>query len=476
MKYETVCGLEIHTELLTKTKIFCSCSTAFGGEANTQCCEICTGMPGTLPSLNKKVCEFAVRTGAALHCEINRYTKFDRKNYFYPDLPKAYQISQLYIPICQNGYVEIGDSIKGGKKRVRIHEIHMEEDAGKLIHKDDKTLINFNRCGVPLLEIVTEPDISTGEEAAEFTQKLRDILRFCGVSDCKMQEGSLRADVNVSVRPKGSDTLGTRTEMKNINSFKAIKNAVLHEAKRQISVLECGGEIIQQTRRWDDRENTSYPMRIKENAPHYKYFPEPDIPPLTFSEEYIESVRATLPELPDEKKLRYITKLGLTEYDADIICSDLAFIKLFEKTAELTNSPKESANWIMGEVMRMLSVTQTLPENMNFRAESLGEIINLLSAGKITRSTAKETFEQVFVNGVDPSEYIKQNGLELQNNSDEILAVVRSVISANPKAVDEYLGGKQKAIGFLIGQAMKQLGGKASPNEVSDCIKNEIKT
>ncbi len=474
MNYDIVCGLEIHTELMTDTKIFCSCSTRFGGAVNTQCCEICTGMPGAMPSLNKKVVEFAVRTGLALNCDINLLTKFDRKNYFYPDLPKAYQISQLYLPICQNGYIEINDSIHGGKKRVRIHELHMEEDAGKLLHDGEKTLINYNRCGVPLLEIVSEPDINSPEEAAEFAEKLRDILRFCGVSDCKMQEGSLRADVNVSVKPHGAEALGTRTEMKNINSFKAIKNAVLHEAKRQAALIESGGTVVQQTRRWDDRENTSYEMRVKENAEHYRYFPEPDIPPLVISQEYIDLIKSTMPELPDEKKSRYVNELGVTQYDAEVLCSDLALVRLFEKTAALTNSPKDSANWILGEVMRLLSATATLPEDMSFRAESLAEVINLLNEKRITRETAKAVFEKAFLNGVIPSEYIKQNHLELQNDAGEIARVAAEVVENNPKAVGEYLAGKEKAIGFLIGQAMKRLGGKASPNDVAEYIRKKL--
>ena len=464
--YDIVCGIEVHTELLTDTKIFCSCTTRFGGAPNTQCCEICTSMPGALPTLNQKVVEFAVRTGLALNCEITKHTKFDRKNYFYPDLPKAYQISQLYLPICKNGWVELDSG-----KRIRIKELHMEEDAGKLIHEGDSTLINYNRCGVPLLEIVSEPDIATPEEAAQYTKKLRDILRFCGVSDCKMQEGSLRADVNVSVKPCGAEILGTRTEMKNINSFKAIQSAVESEAKRQTELLENGDTVRQETRRWDDRQKRSFAMRIKEEAQHYKYFPEPDIPPITLTDEYIDSIRRTLPELPDAKKKRYVSELGITKYDADIICSDMAYITLFEKTAALTNSPKDSANWIMGEVMHHLSEAQTLPEDMRFRTESLGEIINLLGSGKISRATAKEVFERVFYDNVLPEEYIKANGLYLENNTAEIKKVAAEVIAENPKAVSEYKGGKQKAVGFLIGQAMKKLGGKASATEVSDTIK-----
>lgn len=373
MEYSTVCGLEVHTELATETKIFCSCSTEFGGEPNTHVCEICSGMPGTLPVLNEKVLEFAVRTGLATNCEITMYNKFDRKNYFYPDLPKAYQISQLYLPICRNGYIEINDSINGGKKKVRIHEIHMEEDAGKLIHDEwsDCTLVNYNRCGVPLLEIVSEPDIASADEAVEYVEKLRAILQFCGVSDCKMQEGSLRADVNVSVMEKGSAEFGTRTEMKNINSFKAIHNAIDSEAQRQIELIEDGEKIVQETRRWDDSKGVSYSMRSKEDAQDYKYFPDPDLPPVQLSDEYVNGIKETLPELPEAKKERYITEFGLSEYDISMIFSSVAYVKLFERTVEITNNPKDSANWIMGELMKMMNENQILPENMSFREESL---------------------------------------------------------------------------------------------------------
>ena len=406
MEFSTVCGLEVHTELATKTKIFCSCSTEFGGEPNTHVCEICSGMPGTLPVLNEKVLEFAVRTGLATNCEITMNNKFDRKNYFYPDLPKAYQISQLYLPICRNGYIEIDDSINGGKKKVRIHEIHMEEDAGKLIHDEwnDCTLVNFNRCGVPLLEIVSEPDIASADEAVQYVEKLRDILQFCGVSDCKMQEGSLRADVNVSVMEKGSDQLGTRTEMKNINSFKAIHNAIESEARRQQEIIEDGGKVVQETRRWDDAKGESHAMRSKEDAQDYKYFPDPDIPPVCLTEEYVEKIRKTLPELPDAKKERYTTQLGLSEYDTSMICSSIYYVRLFERTVEITGNPKDSANWIMGELMKMLNDTQTLPENMHFRQDSLGEIINLLNSNKISRDSAKKVFKAVFEEDVIPGD------------------------------------------------------------------------
>lgn len=473
MEFSTVCGLEVHTELATKTKIFCSCSTEFGGEPNTHVCEICSGMPGTLPVLNEKVLEFAVRTGLATNCEITMNNKFDRKNYFYPDLPKAYQISQLYLPICRNGYIEIDDSINGGKKKVRIHEIHMEEDAGKLIHDEwnDCTLVNYNRCGVPLLEIVSEPDIASADEAVQYVEKLRDILQFCGVSDCKMQEGSLRADVNVSVMEKGSDKLGTRTEMKNINSFKAIHNAVETEARRQQEIIEDGGKIVQETRRWDDSKGESYAMRSKEDAQDYKYFPDPDLPPVCLTEEYVENIRKNLPELPDAKKARYMNELGLSEYDTSMICSSVYYVRLFEKTVEITKSPKDSANWIMGELMKMLNDTQTLPENMSFRPESLGEIINLLNSNKISRDSAKKVFKAVFEENVIPADYVKENNMEMVSDSGAIKAVVEEVINSNQKAVDEYKGGKAQSFNFLIGQCMRALKGKAPASEVTNILK-----
>lgn len=473
MEFSTVCGLEVHTELATKTKIFCSCSTEFGGEPNTHVCEICSGMPGTLPVLNEKVLEFAVRTGLATNCEITMNNKFDRKNYFYPDLPKAYQISQLYLPICRNGYIEIDDSINGGKKKVRIHEIHMEEDAGKLIHDEwnDCTLVNFNRCGVPLLEIVSEPDIASADEAVQYVEKLRDILQFCGVSDCKMQEGSLRADVNVSVMEKGSDQLGTRTEMKNINSFKAIHNAIESEACRQQEIIEDGGKVVQETRRWDDAKGESHAMRSKEDAQDYKYFPDPDIPPVCLTEEYVEKIRKTLPELPDAKKERYTTQLGLSEYDTSMICSSIYYVRLFERTVEITGNPKDSANWIMGELMKMLNDTQTLPENMHFRQDSLGEIINLLNSNKISRDSAKKVFKAVFEEDVIPADYVKAHNMEVLSDTGAIRSVVEEVIAGNQKAVEEYKGGKSQSFNFLIGQCMRALKGKAPAAEVTKILK-----
>lgn len=477
MDYITVCGLEVHTELATKTKIFCNCTTEFGGEPNTHVCEICSGMPGTLPVVNKKVVEFAVRTGLALNCEITQYNKFDRKNYFYPDLPKAYQISQLYLPICRNGWVEINDSINGGKKKVRIHEIHMEEDAGKLVHDEwtDSTLVNYNRCGVPLLEIVSEPDIASADEAVEYVEKLRAILQFCGVSDCKMQEGSLRADVNVSVMEKGATEFGTRTEMKNINSFKAIHNAVEAEAERQIELIEDGEKVVQETRRWDDSKGTSYAMRSKEDAQDYKYFPEPDLPPIELSDEYVQNIKDTLPELPEDKKARYISEYGLSEYDANMICSDKNYAKLFDTTVEITKNPKDSAHWIMGDLMKLMNDSQTLPENMAFRAESLGETINLLNNNKISRDSAKKVLKAVFKNNVIPADYVKENNMEMVSDTGAIKAIVEEIVANNPKAVAEYKEGKEKSFNFLIGQSMRALKGKAPASEVTKLLKDILK-
>ena len=477
MDYITVCGLEVHTELATKTKIFCNCTTEFGGEPNTHVCEICSGMPGTLPVVNKKVVEFAVRTGLALNCEITQYNKFDRKNYFYPDLPKAYQISQLYLPICRNGWVEINDSINGGKKKVRIHEIHMEEDAGKLVHDEwtDSTLVNYNRCGVPLLEIVSEPDIASADEAVEYVEKLRAILQFCGVSDCKMQEGSLRADVNVSLMEKGATEFGTRTEMKNINSFKAIHNAVEAEAERQIELIEDGEKVVQETRRWDDSKGTSYAMRSKEDAQDYKYFPEPDIPPIELSDEYVQNIKDTLPELPEAKKARYISEYGLSEYDANMICSDKNYAKLFDTTVEITKNPKDSAHWIMGDLMKLMNDSQTLPENMAFRAESLGETINLLNNNKISRDSAKKVLKAVFEKDVIPADYVKENNMEMVSDTGAIKAIVEEIVANNPKAVAEYKEGKEKSFNFLIGQSMRALKGKAPASEVTKLLKDILK-
>ena len=471
MEWEIVMGLEVHTELATKTKIFCGCSTAFGGEPNTHVCEICSGMPGTLPLLNERVVEFAVRTGLATNCQITQKTKFDRKNYFYPDLPKAYQISQLYLPICRNGYIEVKGE-NGEPKKIGIHEIHMEEDAGKLIHDEfeDCTLVDYNRCGVPLLEIVSEPDFRSADEVIEYLEKLRAILQFTGVSDCKMQEGSLRADVNLSVRPKGQKEFGTRTEMKNLNSFHAIARAIAYESRRQIDLLEDGEAVVQETRRWDDNKGYSYAMRSKEDAQDYKYFPEPDLPPIEISDARIQEIRESMPELPEQKKQRYREELGLPEYDTEILTGNLAFVTLFEETVKLCDSPKDVANWIMGEVMKLLNDTGTLPEDMTLAPEKLAVVIQMVKSGKINRGTGKTVLEKVFTDGVDPESYVKENNLAQITDLGAIRPVLEEVIAANEKSVSEYKAGKTQAMGYIMGQAMRALKGKAPAQEVQKML------
>lgn len=470
MKYECVIGLEVHAELATNSKIFCGCTTRFGGGPNTQVCEICAGMPGSLPVLNKRVVEFAIKTGLATNCDITKYNKFDRKGYFYPDSPKGYQISQLYLPVCRNGYIEIGETETA--RKIRIHEIHMEEDAGKLVHDEwsGGTLVDYNRCGVPLLEIVSEPDLHSAEETIEYLERLRAILQYTGVSDCKMQEGSFRADINLSVRPVGESKLGTRTEMKNMNSFKAISRAIESERERHIEVLEAGGKLIQETRRWDDNKGCSFAMRSKENAHDYKYFPDPDLPPVSISDETIEHFRAAMPELPQEKKRRYTEQLGLPEYDTNIITGSIHLARLFEATAELCGNVREAANWILGDLLKLLNDNSVLPENMSFEKDSLGKIIIMIEKGIINRGTAKKVFEQVFLNNIDPEKFVEEKGLSMITDTSALLSVVERVIEENPKSVEEYKGGKTKAIQFLIGQSMKALKGKAPAAEVGKLL------
>lgn len=472
MEWEIVMGLEVHTELATKTKIFCGCSTEFGGEPNTHVCEICSGMPGTLPLLNKRVVEFAIRTGVATNCTITQNNKFDRKNYFYPDLPKAYQISQLYLPICRNGYIEVNTK-DGEKKKIGIHEIHMEEDAGKLIHDEfeDCTLVDYNRCGVPLLEIVSEPDFRSAEEVIDYLSKLRAILQYTGVSDCKMQEGSLRADVNLSVRPKGQAEFGTRTEMKNLNSFHAIERAIAYEAQRQIELIEDGEKVVQETRRWDDNKGYSYAMRSKEDAQDYKYFPEPDLPPIEISDEQIEEIKSTMPELPEEKRERYLNELGLPEYDTGIITGDIALVKFFESTLEKCDSPKDVANWIMGEVMKLLNDSATLTENNPLKPEALAAVINMVKSNKINRGTGKKVLEKVFTDGVDPEKYVEENNLAQVTDLSALRPIIGQVIAENEKSVSEYKAGKTQAMGYIMGQAMRALKGKAPAQEVQKILK-----
>ena len=475
MTWEAVIGLETHVELATKTKIFCSCTTAFGGEPNTHCCPVCTGMPGTLPVLNRKVLEFAVQAGLALNCSITRYSKFDRKNYFYPDLPKAYQISQLYLPIARDGAADIQTA--GGDKTVRIHELHMEEDAGKLVHDPwiDQTRADYNRCGVPLIEIVTEPDFRTADEVIAYLEKLKETLQYLGVSDCKMQEGSLRCDVNLSVRPLGSAQLGTRTEMKNLSSFKAIARAIGCEAKRQIELIEEGGRVVQETRRWDENKDASYAMRSKEDAQDYRYFPEPDLPPVELSQAYLDGLRARQPELGAEKRARYQAQYGLPEYDCRMITSDRALAALFEGLVELGAPPKQGANWIMGEVLGALSARGMEPGDMALTPPTLARLIALVGQGKLNRNTAVKVFEAVFDTDGDVDAYVRAHGLEQVNDGELVRETAAKVLAANPQSVADYRGGKEKAFGFLVGQVMRELKGRADPQAVNAALRELLK-
>lgn len=471
-EYETVIGLEVHVELATKTKIFCGCSTAFGGAPNTHTCPVCTGMPGSLPVLNKQVVEYAAAVGIATGCTINRFCRFDRKNYFYPDNPQNYQISQLYLPICQNGGISI-ETPEGGKKTVGIHEIHMEEDAGKLVHDEwgEASLVDFNRSGVPLIEIVSEPDMRSAEEVIAYLEKLRLIIQYLGASDCKLNEGSMRADVNLSVREKGSSEFGTRTETKNLNSFKAIARAIANERERQIDIIESGEKVVQETRRWDDTKEYSYPMRSKEDAQDYRYFPEPDLVPVIISDEWFNEIKAKQPELRDEKMVRYKEQYGLPDYDIDIITANKKLADIFEETVSLGSSPKKVSNWLMVETMYLLKEKGMEPDKVTFSPANLAKLIKLTDERVINGNVAKEVFEKIFDEDIDPEAYVKENGLMSVSDEVELKAVIEKVIAANPKSVEDINSGKLKAMGFLVGQTMKEMKGKADPASVNKILK-----
>ena len=470
-QYETVIGLEVHVELATKTKIFCSCSTAFGGAPNTHTCPVCTGMPGSLPVLNKQVVEYAVAVGLATNCTITQYCKFDRKNYFYPDNPQNYQISQLYLPICRNGSVEIETA--GGKKSIGIHEIHMEEDAGKLVHDEweDCSIVDYNRSGVPLIEIVSEPDMRSAEEVIAYLEKLRLIIQYLGASDCKLNEGSMRADVNLSVREVGATEFGTRTEMKNLNSFKAIARAIEGERARQIELLEEGKQVIQETRRWDDNKEYSYAMRSKEDAQDYRYFPEPDLVPIVISDEWLAEIKAKEPELRTAKLERYKKEYELPDYDAQIITGSKHMADIFEETTAICKKPKKVSNWLMGETLRLFKEHEKEPEDIAFSAENLAKLIELVDGGVINGNVAKEVFEQIFAENIDPEKYVEEKGLKTVNDEGALRETIEQIVADNPKSVEDYHNGKEKAIGFLVGQTMKAMKGKADPGMVNKILK-----
>ena len=473
-QYETVIGLEVHVELATRTKIFCGCSTAFGGAPNTHTCPVCTGMPGSLPVLNKKVVEFALKAGLATNCHINQYCKFDRKNYFYPDNPQNYQISQLYLPICHDGWVEIQTS--AGKKKIRIHEMHMEEDAGKLIHDEweDCSLVDYNRSGVPLIEIVSEPDMRSAEEVIAYLEKLRCTMQYLGVSDCKLQEGSMRADVNLSIRQVGSDTFGTRTEMKNLNSFKAIARAIEGERERQIELLEMGRPVVQETRRWDDNKESSHALRSKEDAKDYRYFPDPDLPPIHISDQWIQDTKSQLPEFREEKQQRYQKEYGLPAYDAEILTESRHLADLFEETATLSGNPKKTANWFMGEVLRLVKEKGMEPEKVHFSAKHLADLLDMVEKKQVSAQNAKRVFEKVFDQDIDPVVYIEEKGLKIVEDTGLLKSTVTRILDENPEPLAQLLEGKDKVMGYFVGLIMKELKGKANPAGVREALADEI--
>lgn len=470
-QYETVIGLEVHVELATKTKIFCSCTTQFGGAPNTHTCPVCTGMPGSLPVLNKQVVEYAIAVGLAANCKINQYSKFDRKNYFYPDNPQNYQISQLYLPICHHGGIEIETA--AGKKTIGIHEIHMEEDAGKLIHDewDDCSLVDFNRSGVPLIEIVSEPDMRSAEEVIAYLEKLRLMIQYLGASDCKLQEGSMRADVNLSIRELGAAEYGTRTEMKNLNSFKAIARAIEGERVRQIELIEEGKQVVQETRRWDDNKEYSYAMRSKEDAQDYRYFPEPDLVPIVVSDEWLKEIKDRQPELQDEKAARYGVEYDIPEYDIKIITGSKKLADLFEKTTAICRNPKKVSNWLMVETMRLLKEKEMEPEEIRFSPEHLAKLIDLTEAKAINSTVAKEVFEKMFEDNTNPDLYVEEKGLKTIHDEGALRLTIEKILSENPQSVEDYHNGKTKAMGFLVGQTMKEMKGKADPGMINQILK-----
>lgn len=472
--YEVIIGLEVHAELSTKTKIFCSCPTEFGGNPNAQVCPVCMAMPGALPVLNEKVVEYAVKAGLATNCEISRDSKNDRKNYFYPDTPRAYQISQYDKPLCEKGFIEI--DTENGKKKIGITRIHIEDDAGKLNHDDfgGECLVDFNRAGVPLIEIVSEPDLRNAKEAEEYVRKLKSILEYIEVSDCKMQEGSLRADINVSVHKPG-EPFGIRTEMKNMNSFRSIIRAIEYEVERQIDVIENGGKIIQETLRWDEVSGKTFSMRDKEDAEDYRYFPEPDLVAIKLSDEYIQNIKSNLPELPESRKQRYFEEYNLSEKDANIITSSKYLSDLFENAIKVCNNPKLVNNWIISDISRILNEREIEPIAIPFDANQLGKLVILIDKGTISSSIGKKVLEELFENPGDPEDIIKEKGWIQISDESAIKEVVMKILEANPQSIADFKAGKDRALGFLVGQAMKETKGKANPKMLNEMFLEELK-
>ncbi len=474
MKYETVIGLEVHAELKTNTKIYCGCKNEFGGEPNTHTCPICSGMPGTLPVLNKRVVDYAIKAGLAMNCSITKYGKQDRKNYFYPDLPKAYQISQFDLPLCQHGYIDI--LVEGQTRRIGITRIHIEEDAGKLVHDDygNTSMADYNRCGVPLIEIVTEPDLRSPEEARVFLETLKSILEYTEVSDCKMQEGSLRCDVNLSLRPEGQEEYGTRCEMKNINSFRAAVRSMEYEQKRQAEVLDDGGVIDQETRRWDDVKGISTVMRTKEDAQDYRYFPEPDLLPIIVSDEWIEEIRKTIPELPEQRRSRYVEEYGLPEYDAFILTSSKKTADFFDKTVALGAAPKTVSNWLMGDIAKLVNDHELEAGDIPFTPAHLAALIALIEKGAISNSAAKKVLNEMFNNPEEPEKIVDRLGLSQVSDEGAIMQMIQDVMAQNAQSVADYKAGKDKAMGYLVGQVMRVSRGKANPQVINKLLKEAL--
>lgn len=475
-KYETVIGLEVHVELHTKSKIFCGCATSFGAPANTNTCPICLGHPGVLPVLNRQAVEYAMKAAMAINCEIADWCKFDRKNYFYPDSPKAYQISQYDQPIGRNGWIDI--EVDGKTKRIGITRLHLEEDAGKLTHVDGgyASLADFNRVGTPLVEIVSEPDIRSPEEAKAYLEKLKSIMQYCDVSDVKMEQGSLRCDANISIRPYGQEQFGTRAELKNMNSFRGVQRGLEYEQMRQADVLDGGGEVVQETRRWDEAQGKTISMRGKEEAHDYRYFPDPDLVRVQLDEEWKARVRATIPELPDARQARYMREYGLSSYDAGILTASMQLADFFEDSLKYTTDAKSSANWIMGELLGYLNANNLALEDVKITGQGLGEMIQLIEKGTISSKIAKTVFKSMIDSGKRPQQIVEEQGLVQISDEGAILAIVDQVIAANPQSVEDYRGGKDKAIGFLVGQIMRETKGKANPGLVNRLLLERLKS
>ena len=474
MKWEAVIGLEVHAQMLTDTKIFCGCSTRFGSEPNTQTCQICIGMPGVLPVLNRKALEFAVRTGLATNCSVSKYSRFARKNYFYPDLPKGYQISQYEHPICERGNIEI--VVDGEVKRIGITRIHMEEDAGKNIHEGTGgySFVDLNRTGVPLMEIVSEPDIRSPKEAVEYMKKLRSIVRYLGVCDGNLEEGSFRCDANVSVRPFGLKEFGTRAEVKNINSFRYVEKAIEYEIKRQIRVIEDGGKVVQETRLWDAGKGITESMRSKEEAHDYRYFPDPDLVPIMVDQQWVDEIKASLPELPDAKRHRFVTDYGLPEHDAELLTSERTTAKWFEEAVRAGAQAKTVSNWMMGDLMKLLNEENKSIDACPIRPAQLAGMLQLIDKEVISGKIAKTVFDEMYKTGKDAEIIVKENGLVQISDFSEIEKVVNEIIARSPKEAERFKAGDEKLLGFFVGQAMKATKGKANPQMLNDLLKKKL--